>query len=189
MRKLLIAVAATLLVLDTGASAWARHGCGGGRHHGRRGGSGGCGSACGTGGCGMAACGGCGYGGYGYGAYGSYGGYGTYGAFNSGGMYYGTYLPAEDAVQATAISQPATLVVELPADATLTVDGTATSSTSSSRLFITPALQAGRTYTYTLTAQVMRDGGVQTVTREVAVRAGEETRVQLDMPGTAVVAR
>jgi len=188
MRKLLIAVVATLLVLDAGAaSVWARRGCGGGcgggRHH-RHGGRGGCASACGMGGCGMAACGG-----YGYGAYGSYGGYGGYGAFTPGGMSYGTYLPAEDAAQGTAVSQPATLVVELPADATLTVDGTATTSTSSSRVFITPALQPGRTYTYTLSAQVMRDGGVQTVTREVAVRAGEQTQVQLDIPGTAVVAR
>jgi uncharacterized protein (TIGR03000 family) len=83
----------------------------------------------------------------------------------------------------------ATLVVELPADATLTVDGTATTSTSASRTFVTPALEAGRTYHYTLTAQVMRDGAVQTVTRQVAVQAGEETRVSLDIPAGQVAAR
>jgi len=83
----------------------------------------------------------------------------------------------------------AVMVVELPQDATLTVDGTATTSTSANRVLVTPVLEAGRTYNYTLTAQVMRDGVLQTVSRQVAVRAGEETRVNLELPVATVVAR
>jgi uncharacterized protein (TIGR03000 family) len=83
----------------------------------------------------------------------------------------------------------ATVVVELPADATLTVDGSATTSTSATRVFVTPALEAGKTFQYTLSAQVVRDGNVQTVTRQVDVRAGEETRVRLELPTAEVAAR
>jgi len=83
----------------------------------------------------------------------------------------------------------AAMLVELPADATLTVDGVATTSTSASRLLVTPPLEAGKTFHYTLTAQVVRDGNVQTVTRQVAVRAGEETHVTLDVPVAAVAVR
>ncbi len=175
MRKLLIAVVVAALVLDVGAaSVWARRGgCGGGhRHHRHRhhGGGGGCASACST-------CGG-----------GGYGSYGSYGALPEGGGYYGADLPPNAPMLGAAIDQPATLFVDLPADATLTVDGTATTSTTSSRMFVTPPLQGGRTYHYTLTAQVMRHGHAQTVTRAVAVRAGEQTRVRLDIPDGAAAA-
>jgi uncharacterized protein (TIGR03000 family) len=98
-------------------------------------------------------------------------------------------LVTDALVEGPSIGQLALVFVELPSDATLTVDGTATTSTSSNRVFVTPALEAGRTYTYTLTAQVMRDGSLQTVTREVPVRAGEETRVRLDMPVAGVAVR
>jgi uncharacterized protein (TIGR03000 family) len=85
-------------------------------------------------------------------------------------------------------SQEASLVVNLPENATLTVDGQATVSTSSERYFQTPALEIGKDYYYTLKAQVTRDGKVETVSRRVVVRAGKETRVQLDVPSTTVAA-
>jgi uncharacterized protein (TIGR03000 family) len=73
-------------------------------------------------------------------------------------------------------------MVTLPADATLTVDGQRTRSTSSQRVFVSPPLQPGRSYTYTLQAQVVRDGQTLSVSREVPVRAGQRTAVNLDMP-------
>jgi uncharacterized protein (TIGR03000 family) len=75
---------------------------------------------------------------------------------------------------------PATIVVSLPADARLTVDGEATSATSTERTFISPPLEPNKTYHYTLQAQVNRNGKTQTTSKEIAVRAGEETRVALD---------
>jgi uncharacterized protein (TIGR03000 family) len=82
----------------------------------------------------------------------------------------------------------ALIVVDLPPDATLKVDDTLTKSTTSNRVFMTPPLESGRIYQYTLTAEVMRDGVQQTVTRQVTVRAGEETRVSLE-PVAALASR
>jgi uncharacterized protein (TIGR03000 family) len=49
-------------------------------------------------------------------------------------------------------------------------------------LLVTPPLAAGRDFHYTLTAQLMRDGRAVNVTRDVTVRAGEETRVEIQPP-------
>jgi uncharacterized protein (TIGR03000 family) len=78
----------------------------------------------------------------------------------------------------------ATLVVNLPANATLTVNNAPTTLTSSRRVFTTPPLQPGKSYYYTLRAEVFRDGQTQTVTRDVYVNAGRATTVTLDMPAT-----
>lgn len=82
------------------------------------------------------------------------------------------------------MSQPAaaTLVVNLPANAKLTVDGKLTTLTSASRRFATPPLQPGKTYVYTLQAEVEIDGRVSTVTKDVTVEAGKETRTSLTLP-------
>jgi uncharacterized protein (TIGR03000 family) len=172
MRKVLMiaALAATAVLLEGGiasACGGRRGGCGGGRvgrcHGGRRAhcGGRGCGGGCGGY---VQGCGGCAYGGYG-----------------SGG-----FCLATDTVDS---GLTATVMVELPADATLTIDGEATSSTSATRVFQTPDLEPGQTFHYTLRAQVECDGQVQTVTRRVEVRAGEQTRVSLPLPATAVAAR
>jgi uncharacterized protein (TIGR03000 family) len=84
-----------------------------------------------------------------------------------------------------ASSNTAKLYVTLPADAKLTIDGTPTVSTSESRVFESPSLTPGKTFYYVLKATVVRDGKPQTVTKKVAVRANEETRVSLEIPATA----
>lgn len=89
----------------------------------------------------------------------------------------------------TAAQAAANIVVTLPADAKLTIDGEATTSTSGTRVFTTPPLPGGQDYHYTLKAEVVRDGVVQAVTKEVSVRAGEETRVQLEIPMLTAPAR
>ena len=75
----------------------------------------------------------------------------------------------------------------LPADAKLTIDDKPTVSTSGSRVFESPGLTPGKTFYYVLKATVVRDGKTETVTKEVAVRAGEDTRVTIEVPeaGTA----
>jgi uncharacterized protein (TIGR03000 family) len=86
----------------------------------------------------------------------------------------------------SSLSTEATLVVSLPADAQLTVGGARTRSTSSTRRFISPPLEPGVSYTYTLEARIMRDGQPVTLTKDVHVRAGEETRVMLDFSEASV---
>jgi uncharacterized protein (TIGR03000 family) len=72
--------------------------------------------------------------------------------------------------------------VTLPADAKLTVDGRPTVSTSESRVFESPSLTPGKTFHYLLEATVVRRGKTETVMKEVAVRAGEDTRVTIEIP-------
>jgi uncharacterized protein (TIGR03000 family) len=55
-------------------------------------------------------------------------------------------------------------------------------------VFITPDLPPDREFSYTLKAEVLKDGERQVITREVAVRAGEESRITLDIPATALAA-
>ena len=76
---------------------------------------------------------------------------------------------------------PATIVVSLPAEAKLMVDGAATMSKSAERTFVSPALMPGNLYHYTLKAEVQKDGQTMSVTKTIEVRAGMETRVTIDM--------
>jgi uncharacterized protein (TIGR03000 family) len=182
-------------------------GCRGGGGFGCRGGGGfGCRGGCYGGGC---------YGGYG-GCYGGGIAYsGCYGGCYGGGMVYGCYgggvmhgchggmphhapagqkpepAPKPKPEGGTPPGQargpaPAVIVVSLPADARLTVDDTPTRSTSSLRTLVSPPLEPGKTFTYTLKAELDRDGQPVTQTREVVVRAGEEARVRFDLPDASV---
>jgi uncharacterized protein (TIGR03000 family) len=130
---------------------------------GRRGGHcGGCGGCCSTmkGGCGMS------------------GGTCASGCTTCGGV---------ALVQATGTE--ATLIVSLPEDATLTIDGEKTTSTSAQRVFVTPALEQGKEYEYTLKAKVERDGKVQVATAKVTIRPGQISQVELKVPAAGVAAQ
>jgi uncharacterized protein (TIGR03000 family) len=76
----------------------------------------------------------------------------------------------------------------LPADAKLTIQGMSTASTSESRAFESPSLAPGKTFYYVLKATVVRGGKTETVTKKVAVRAGEDTRVKIEIPESVVAA-
>ena len=170
MRRMMCiaALAATVGLLWT-SSTWACHrgGCGGRGHHG----------------CGRH--GGCYGGGYG----GGYCGGGYMGGCATCGGYAGSWGGGVAYVMNGEIAMPVTLVVNLPADAQLTIDGAATVSTSDTRVFVSPPLQLGQEYSYTLTATITRDGEAKSITQEVTVRAGEETRVTLPVPATVVAAK
>jgi uncharacterized protein (TIGR03000 family) len=154
---------------------------------------------------------GCSGGGYGYGTmpyagsyYGyapesgaTYYGYSPYGGapVYSGGMpadygygvradqgYYGGQTPERLGAPLAGGQAPATILVNLPGDARLTIDGASTSSTQEMRTFISPPLQPGREYQYTLRAEVTRDGKKVERTREVTVRAGQQSQVTFDLP-------
>lgn len=79
--------------------------------------------------------------------------------------------------------KPAEIHVTVPADATLTIDGQPTKSTSADRWFITPPLTPGKTFHYDLTAKLVRDGKNVTVQHSVAVRAGQATNVSFNLFG------
>jgi uncharacterized protein (TIGR03000 family) len=95
----------------------------------------------------------------------------------------------DDDVSVSTTDAPAQVVVSLPADATLKIEGAATTSTGSERTFVTPALSQGGKYTWTLEAQVMQDGKPVSVTRTVSLVPGETHRVTLTMPTTSVAQR
>lgn len=77
-----------------------------------------------------------------------------------------------------AEAEPATLVVTLPVDARLFVDGNPTTSTGSSRLLYTPALETDQKYGYTLRAEIVRDGNLLVEEKEIAVSGGQRTPVR-----------
>lgn len=88
-------------------------------------------------------------------------------------------MPKEKGKTGASLNQPATIVVELPADAKLLIDDAATRSTDTVRSFVTPELAPEKTFSYTLKAEIVRDGQTLTATQKVTVRAGEESRITL----------
>jgi uncharacterized protein (TIGR03000 family) len=55
-------------------------------------------------------------------------------------------------------------------------------------VFTTPPLEPGYSYSYTLVAEVVRDGQRHTATERVSVEPGRETTVSLNVPTTSAVA-
>jgi uncharacterized protein (TIGR03000 family) len=90
-------------------------------------------------------------------------------------------VPPPKPEEGAAAPAPATILVSLPADAKVMIDDQATRSTSAERRFVTPPLPAGKEFHYTLTAVVDRDGQPAKASQEVTVRAGQESRVALDL--------
>jgi uncharacterized protein (TIGR03000 family) len=148
--------------------------------------------------------------GWGYDCYGCNGGYGCwgwhgypgYGDFGYGGFAHGTYAPVvpfagtasaaspvvNTAQATTPATERATLFINVPADARLTVDGAPTNQQSARRVFNSPPLQPGKDYYYELKAEVTRDGHAYAKTQRVTVRAGRELVVTLDVPTETVSA-
>src|SRR5262249_57978059 len=59
---------------------------------------------------------------------------------------------------AAMLAAPANVIVSLPAEAKLQIDGVQAKSTAAVRSFVTPALTPGQNFYYTLTAEMVRDG-------------------------------
>jgi len=76
----------------------------------------------------------------------------------------------------------ARLVLDVPEDARLFVDGQATKATSAVRSFRTPELAPGEEYYYNVRVEVDVDGKTAVQNRRVVVRAGEVIRQQFDDP-------
>ena len=157
-----------------------------------------CGGWCG----GYCHCGGYVYcGGYCGGCCGGYGGYGGYGYSNGGAPYYGPGMPyqpgygpgtpgkkGEQVPPPKKTEETATLVVTVPQEARLLIDGNPMKSTSSRRVFVSPPLLPGREYYYTLRAEVVRDGQVVATEERAYLRAGSQTTINLQLPAATVAA-
>jgi uncharacterized protein (TIGR03000 family) len=98
-------------------------------------------------------------------------------------------MPAPKPREEARIAAPATIVLSLPADATLRVDDYTTVSKSATRVFVSPKLEAGKEFYYTLTGEIQRDGKPVVAVKRIAIHAGEETRVELEFPAAAVASK
>jgi uncharacterized protein (TIGR03000 family) len=96
----------------------------------------------------------------------------------------GEKLPDPTPKKETRSAAPATIIVSVPAGARLIVDGAPTTSTTERRTLVTPNLQFGSTYYYTMRAEIVRDGQTVVQTQDVMVRGGETSTVQFQFPQT-----
>jgi uncharacterized protein (TIGR03000 family) len=184
---------------DRGGCRGGRGGCWGGCYGGMGMGMGmgcyggmGMGMGCWGGGYGMGY--GMGWGGRGYG----YGGY-TLGGYSPmiGGYAYSPVISSWGTPVASTVLNPgsqsfyynpnnsnsaneATLLVHLPESASLSIDGQPTRQSSGTRVFHSPPLEQGKTYTYTITAEMNRDGHVIRDTKSIDVRAGQRSEVTMN---------
>lgn len=189
---------------DSRAYFGRRGGCNGGCYGGGgcRGGWGGCRG--GWGGC-SGGYGGC-SGGYAHGGYGCSGGYmhAGYGCSGghgcNGGRISHYFDPAMQPVQPEQVPEPkpaasapaaapVTLVINVPAQAVLTIDGAPTQSVSTRRTFVSPPLEPGYIYHYNLKIDVIRDGQTVSASKRIEVRPGERTEVTLEAPPASVAQR
>lgn len=85
-----------------------------------------------------------------------------------------------DASTASRFNVPAgkaLVLVTLPGDARLLLNGNETKAQGSSRAFLTPDLEPGATYAYTLRVDVVRNGQVVSQVRTVRFAAGQQVTV------------
>src|SRR5262245_25498572 len=73
---------------------------------------------------------------------------------------------------------PANIVVSLPAEAKLMIDGNATTSTGERRTFVSPTLEVGQEYYYTVKAEFKGEVREERVT----VTAGQDVNVKIEFP-------
>jgi uncharacterized protein (TIGR03000 family) len=73
----------------------------------------------------------------------------------------------------------ATIIVRLPADATLEFEGAKTKQTGEVRKFISPPITPGKIYVYTIKATWTENGKPKTIERTFEVKAGEQSEVNL----------
>jgi uncharacterized protein (TIGR03000 family) len=83
---------------------------------------------------------------------------------------------------AANLPAPGTIVVTLPSNAKLTVDGYVTQQTSNQRVLVTPPIQRGQDFTYTLVAETTDNGQLVSQTQRVTVRAGQQSPVNFTFP-------
>jgi len=79
----------------------------------------------------------------------------------------------------------AKIIVSLPAEAKLKIQGQDTKATGAERTFVTPKLTQGK-YSWTLEVETMQNGKPVTWAKTVSFRSGETQRVTLAAPAQIV---
>ena len=93
-------------------------------------------------------------------------------------------VPPPPAAATQALRGNATLVVDVPADAKIFVNGTKTNTLGSQRRYVSTGLMSGQTYSYEVQAVFERDGKEQAVTKNVSLTAGSEVQLAFEFPAT-----
>lgn len=93
----------------------------------------------------------------------------------------------------TFVSKPnyARLIVHVPADAIFYMDGHKMKSKGTRRTFRTPELETGKEFFYNLKVEVFQQGKLQSKTRRVQIKAGDELTIhfeKLDRKTTVAIA-
>jgi uncharacterized protein (TIGR03000 family) len=89
---------------------------------------------------------------------------------------------ADSTPAATADQEPATVILSVPEDAEVWIEGVPTSPRGYERRFVTPPLDKGEHYHYTIRAAWSADGKGYDESRTVPVQAGRQVRVSI--PGS-----
>jgi len=106
----------------------------------------------------------------------------TYGAFTEGPGYFTFRAPRPS----TPEEQVAYVHIRVsPPHAEISFDGVKTMQIGSSRVFVTPALEAGKHYTYTLRATWNQDGKTVSQERILPVHAGDRLSIAFRAPAPA----
>jgi uncharacterized protein (TIGR03000 family) len=91
-------------------------------------------------------------------------------------------------ISSDTTNRPATVVVKADKEVKIKVNGQATPRRSNEDSYQSPALIPGRSYSYTVVAEVTREGKTQTETKEILVSAGRSTVVDFSTLGTTAKA-
>lgn len=83
----------------------------------------------------------------------------------------------------------AKLIVEVPTDAVLYIDGVKMKTGAERRVFTTPLLQPGQAYYYELKAEIVRDGQTLSETSRVVILPGQEARASFATLATPAATR
>jgi uncharacterized protein (TIGR03000 family) len=95
--------------------------------------------------------------------------------------------PAVNKAHATAAKEArATVIVHVPADAELWLEGSKGKQVGETRRFHTPPLETGLRYSYEVRAHWLTEGKAVDQTREVAVCGGETTEVDFTKSGATI---
>ena len=139
--------------------------------------------------------GGCHGGGFHGGCYGGGYGGGYYGGCHGGGMgYYGQPgTPAQPMPEPVPNPKkdvgpaPATMLVNVPPDTKLTIEGYVSQQTATTRALTTPPIQPGAELTYTLVAETTINGQPASQTQRVTLRPGQVQRVNFNFSTADIV--
>jgi uncharacterized protein (TIGR03000 family) len=83
----------------------------------------------------------------------------------------------------------AKVIVNLPEDAKLYIDGRLMKTASAHRVFSTPTLEPGQLYYYELRAEVSRDGKTVSQEKRVIVAAGQQVEAAFNNIGSTATAK